>query len=437
MSQTDHFNAGFTTLAKDAIDQFPDDAPWTVNGVAIPVNTIVNGGQNTDHFFPPETLEGVGELLEGKPIVKNFHELDGQAPADDVIGKVTDAGFQQGVGLVFEGEVTDSDIAQKVKQGYLDVSPTPMRSLGEFDDDMGAQAVERVVDFRDIAVVANGQPGAEVSMGSNPAVEALSMDALSRGFDTLQADSMTPPEQAQTNAQAVLDIREQTDAMTETGWRRANQLADGESLSEDVIERMAQFKRHQGNTEFENFSDVPNSRKGEDAENPWWDDNGTVAWFGWGGTAGVEWAVDQSEEMDSMSPTDALQGDMKTVAGVSFVGTREGKLDESEIDDNFGDHALYGDGENKSDYSYWVVDADGYLRKGNVESAWQLGCRGQCPGDDAHDSNLMELAQEFDTPPEFAQEDMDTNSDDESVSVVDEIEVVETNTENTVTLIEK
>jgi len=112
-----------------------------------------------------------------------------------------------------------------------------------------------------------------------------------------QESDRTPPQQAQTNAQAVLDVREMTDAMTETGWRRAGQLADGGELSEETIQKMAQFKRHQSNTEYENFSDIPESKKSEDAENPWWEDNGTVAWLGWGGTAGVEWAVEQSDEM--------------------------------------------------------------------------------------------------------------------------------------------
>lgn len=323
MTETDHFEAGLATLSADPKENFPENAPWKVNGVAIPENTVVNGGQNVDHFFPGDVLAGSGELLEGKPIVVDFHDLEGQADASNVIGEVTSAGYQKGVGLVFEGEVVDADTAGKIKHGYLDVSPTPARSLGEFDESMGAQRVERLADFRDLAVVANGQPGAKVEMGGNPAIEALAMETLSRGFE-------------------------------------------------------------------------PN--------------------------------------------TDTLQDDSKTVAGVSFQGTRDGKLDESEIDDNYGDHALYGEGENKEDYSYWVVDADGFLRKGNVKSAWELGCRGQCPGDEQHDENLMELAQEFENPPEFAQEEQDTNSDEpeepddegETLSVVEAVPVEENPREVTI-----
>lgn len=296
MSETDHFESGIATLSADAIDQFNDNSPWKVSGVAIPVNTIVNGGQNVSHFFPPETLEDAGDLLEGVNIVKNFHDLEGQANADQVIGEVTNAGFQKGVGLVFEGEITDVDIAEKISHGFLDVSPSPARRLGEFDDDMGAQEVAQLTGFRDIAVVANGQPGAKVEMGPNPAVEALSMDALGRGFDTLQSDE-------------------------------------------------------------------------------------------------------------------------KTVAGVTFTGTAEGELDESELDADehtLADHYLYGDGEDKEDYSYPLVDAEMQLRRGNVDAAHQLGCRGQCPSDDTHDENLRQLASEFDNPPEWATGEQDSNESAES-----------------------
>lgn len=112
----------------------------------------------------------------------------------------------------------------------------------------------------------------------------------------------------------------------------------------------------------------------------------------------------------AMHPDDPEEGEVmanKSVAGVSFSGTSSGKLDESALDADeldLGDHYLYGSGDSKSDFSYPVVDADGNLRKGNVESAWELGCRGDCPSEDEHDSKLMKLGQEFDSPPNFVEQ---------------------------------
>lgn len=90
----------------------------------------------------------------------------------------------------------------------------------------------------------------------------------------------------------------------------------------------------------------------------------------------------------------------KSVADIRFQGTRSGELDKSEIDaeeNNLDDHYLFGSGEDKEDYSYPVVDADGYLRRSNVESAHSLGARG-VPEDELN-SKLRKLNDEFDSPP--------------------------------------
>lgn len=185
--QRDTFDSGIGVLYPTddgaAADPLQDNEPIRVNGVALPVDTPVEGGQGERHFYPPEVLESAADRLEGANIVKNFHDLEGQAPAEDVIGEVTEAAYSDGVGLVYEGEIIDQDIAERVQQGYLDVSPTVARALGEADDTLDARRVETVAGFRDLAVVQQGQPGAEINLGSNPGLAALSYDALARAFD--------------------------------------------------------------------------------------------------------------------------------------------------------------------------------------------------------------------------------------------------------------
>lgn len=199
-TERDTFRSGIgtTTLASDrgAVDDVQEDSPIAVNGVAIPENTILNGGRNEEHFYSPQAARRAAEVLQRQiddgetvHIVKNFHDLEGQAPADDIIGEVTAAGYSEGVGVVWEGEITDEATAQKVQMGYLDVSPTVARSLGDFDETMQARGVDDVAAFRDIAVVGRGQPGADVDVGPNPAVEALSRDAFERAAADDDADA--------------------------------------------------------------------------------------------------------------------------------------------------------------------------------------------------------------------------------------------------------
>lgn len=92
------------------------------------------------------------------------------------------------------------------------------------------------------------------------------------------------PKAAQDNACKVLRWRDEhgedeVDGMTRVGWVRANQLCNGEKISEDTIARMSGFQRHKQNSEIsDEFKGTP------------WKDRGYVAWLGWGGTEGIEWA---------------------------------------------------------------------------------------------------------------------------------------------------
>lgn len=109
----------------------------------------------------------------------------------------------------------------------------------------------------------------------------------------------------------------------------------------------------------------------------------------------------------------------KTVAGVSFTGTKQGKLDEPSIpNDDFESHYLF-PGDNKSDSSYPVVDGDGYLRRGNVESAYQVGARGGV-SDEELTSKLKKLNDEFENPPIDFENESKSNISEEDSNMTEE-----------------
>lgn len=103
---------------------------------------------------------------------------------------------------------------------------------------------------------------------------------------TAKEASLTPPQAARNAAKKALEWRDkygkQVKAMTPVGWTRARQLASGKPVSMDTVRRMAQFNRHRKNA-------VVN----EKYKNEPWRDNGHVAWLGWGGTSGIDWAISQ------------------------------------------------------------------------------------------------------------------------------------------------
>jgi hypothetical protein len=92
------------------------------------------------------------------------------------------------------------------------------------------------------------------------------------------------PQAATNNAKRALAYAEKNgwgECGTPVGKQRANQLANRENISRDTIARMASFKRHQQN------KDVPYE-----------EGCGGLMWDAWGGTEGIEWAINKLKQID-------------------------------------------------------------------------------------------------------------------------------------------
>ena len=107
------------------------------------------------------------------------------------------------------------------------------------------------------------------------------------------AESYDAPQSARNNAKKVLEWKDkygkECKGMTPVGWARARDLARGAMLSADTVKRMAQFNRHRGN--YEKAKSKP-----EYKTKPW-TIPAVVAWLGWGGNTGVDWAIRTSESI--------------------------------------------------------------------------------------------------------------------------------------------
>jgi hypothetical protein len=98
------------------------------------------------------------------------------------------------------------------------------------------------------------------------------------------------PQSASNNAKKVLEWKKEygseVKGMTTVGWTRANQLASKRKLSYETIARMAAFNRHRKNATIDpKYKSTP------------WKDRGYVAWLGWGGTSGINWAIRKAESI--------------------------------------------------------------------------------------------------------------------------------------------
>ncbi|MGB5953018.1 MAG: hypothetical protein WBG57_10985 [Ornithinimicrobium sp.] len=102
----------------------------------------------------------------------------------------------------------------------------------------------------------------------------------------------TPPQDVQEAAKRALGWIEDGKAgkgFSDTGHHRAHQLAGGDSVSDDVIERMRNyFSRHAPDKDAEGFT-----QGGDGFPSP-----GRVAWDAWGGDPGERWANSESVDSD-------------------------------------------------------------------------------------------------------------------------------------------
>ena len=91
------------------------------------------------------------------------------------------------------------------------------------------------------------------------------------------------PQSATNNAKRARKWKEEngSDCGTNVGWVRSAQLANRKPISRDTIARMASFKRHQ------QHKDVPYS-----------EGCGGLMWDAWGGTSGVNWAINKLKQID-------------------------------------------------------------------------------------------------------------------------------------------
>ena len=160
-----------------------------------------------------------------------------------------------------------------------------------------------------------------------------------------------PPESAKNNAQRVLDWREKygndVNGMTAVGWTRARQLASGKPISRDIVARMSAFNRHRKNAE------VAPEHKGEP-----WKDAGHVAWLGWGGTSGVDWArsiMDRTEKR-------MMNDDSFTLSAEAAVRSMElGLNGDVHVHETADGQAIYMPGASHEDYLERMAELGGAI----------------------------------------------------------------------------
>lgn len=250
----------------------------------IPNKPIFRRGNDEDYyiFFTEETVRKASELYlkrgnQGNATLEHEMKLSGLTlieswiKEDDVHDKSVKLGLNAPIGTWMVTMKVDND---EVWNDYVKTGKVKGFSIeGKFADKM-----ERPQEKLDELL---------------NAIDEMQLEELKQLLSGVELETYNDyPESARNNAKKVLRWREEhgdeVKGMTRVGWTRANQLAKGENLSRSTIARMASFKRHQKNAEINpEYKSTP------------WKDKGYVAWLGWGGTSGINWAINKLKSIDN------------------------------------------------------------------------------------------------------------------------------------------
>lgn len=155
-----------------------DGGSHTIHGVALGHRDITGSNTGSKLFWTADALRMAADSLVGRPLV-----VDHEDSAYAVVGKITDARFEDSVGIRYKARLEDDELAQKIKDDLLEVSVKIFRPEDEELDERtdGVLEVDRAkVD--NLSIVPKGEaPANHVEYGSP---EDFSKEMCLEGFES-------------------------------------------------------------------------------------------------------------------------------------------------------------------------------------------------------------------------------------------------------------
>jgi len=156
----------FTSRTAGLAETEADDT-HVINGVAIGAGDVTHGLSRKSKVWQPDELRAAASTLEGAEI-KALH-------SDAVVGEVTKAGFEPGVGVLYEAELEDEKLAAGVASGRLSVSIEATHfDGGTVDSPEGKAMAATNITFDGLAMVQkDAAPSASAKPGQAAALAVM------------------------------------------------------------------------------------------------------------------------------------------------------------------------------------------------------------------------------------------------------------------------
>jgi hypothetical protein len=178
------------TFGNSYVSELSDGPPFTVHGVALGAGDVTVGQSGIKKKWPATELEGAADSLRGTNLV-----VDHENEATGVVGRVTKSGYKEETGVVYEAELFDEELAEKIKNGLLEVSirgfHADVDSLEE-DEETEAKIVEDI-QFDNLSIVPTGAaPSNTLQMGEHAELSAAELSAFTDSLEAAQLQEIEP-----------------------------------------------------------------------------------------------------------------------------------------------------------------------------------------------------------------------------------------------------
>jgi hypothetical protein len=252
-------------------------------------STIRNLGLSKEKFEEMSIFGFKPRYFHMCPVaIELFKHLVSMEMDEETIGMIRSAAQVADNVFRIEEEVIKSELATPEQVSEAVVLVDDFKDImNEIDEEVGMSHDVSFMDGHIVKIKEYIKEDLGYDVGGLPSyVDQVETGKTKNSFETYN----DYPESVSNNACKVLRWRdehgEEVKGMTQVGWTRANQLCKKENISEETIARMSAFARHRKNSEVSpEFKDTP------------WKDAGYVAWLGWGGTTGIEWASKKLESI--------------------------------------------------------------------------------------------------------------------------------------------
>ena len=264
---TDHTTLRAVVLQDDPnpeTEESDESDATRVSGVIIGEGDVTvsrtDDGDQRAVEWPGEVLEAAVEdgVFDEIPITEDHPEPEApQPPARAVIGEVLEVDYEAGVGVTYEGEIDDDEIAEAVENGRLDVSAVLAAEASD-PDDGGVYVAQRILGVRDLGVVARGAaPSNSIEPAEATALAAPGIEPPGEPGDYSVGEDVDAGEDAEDDEsdadsadadadplddfQTITDMQRELKALRDENDRLRDEVGEMRAVFADVLEDATPF----------------------------------------------------------------------------------------------------------------------------------------------------------------------------------------------------